>query len=106
MANSKIRRVPNRRICGLILRKLWDWGISGIPPEALPYMIGSYTMDTSRLQRFLGADYAQVIQYTVEEALQDSFKESVAAERCKLLGPDTISSRATGRRCRTCSASN
>jgi nucleoside-diphosphate-sugar epimerase len=79
VANSKIRRVPNRRICGMILRKLWDWGISGIPPEALPYMIGSYTMDTSRLQRFLGAEYEQVIQHTVEEALRDSFVESAAA---------------------------
>jgi nucleoside-diphosphate-sugar epimerase len=77
MANSKIHRVPNRRICSLVLRKFWDWGISGIPPEALPYMLGSYTMDTSRLQRFLGADYTEVIQHTVEEALQDSFKGSV-----------------------------
>jgi UDP-glucose 4-epimerase len=79
MANTKIRRAPSRAICGMILRKLWDWGISGIPPEALPYMIGSYTMDTSRLERFLGAEYEQVIQHTVEEALRDCFAESSAA---------------------------
>jgi nucleoside-diphosphate-sugar epimerase len=79
IAKSAIRRVPSRGACGLVLRKLWDWGISGIPPEAMPYMIGSYTMDTSRLRKFLGADYERVIQYTVEEALRDSFAESAAA---------------------------
>ena len=57
----------------MILRLLWKWGISSIPPEALPYMIGSYTMDTSRLQQFLGADYTRVMHYSVEEALRDSF---------------------------------
>ena len=36
-------------------------------------MLGSYTMDTGRLQQFLGGDYEHVIQYTVEEALRDSF---------------------------------
>lgn len=78
MANAKIRRVPSRAIYAMVLRKLWDWGISGIPPEALPYMVGSYTMDTSRLQRFLGAEYERVIQHTVEEALRECFAENVA----------------------------
>jgi hypothetical protein len=53
---------------------LWRLGISSIPPDALPYMIGSYTMDTARLQQFLGPQYPEVIQYTVEDALKDSFK--------------------------------
>ena len=53
---------------------MWKFGISSIPPDALPYLIGSYTMDTSRLQQFLGAEYPRVIQYTVEDALRDSFK--------------------------------
>ena len=39
----------------IVLRLLWKFGISSIPPEALPYMIGSYTMDTTRLQQFLGS---------------------------------------------------
>jgi nucleoside-diphosphate-sugar epimerase len=73
IANSQIKRVPTRAACGAILRFLWKWGITSIPPEALPYMIGSYTMDTSRLQQFLGRDYESVIQYTVEDALRDSF---------------------------------
>jgi hypothetical protein len=66
-------------MCGLALRKLWEWGISSIPPDALPYMIGSYTMNTSRLQQLLGSEYDQVIKYTVEDALADSFKSSEAA---------------------------
>ena len=80
MAHAQIRRVPNRRIARMMLQKLWDWGVSGIPPDALPYMIGSYTMDTTRLQRFLGAEYQDVIRYTVEEALRDSFAENAVAQ--------------------------
>jgi hypothetical protein len=55
---------------------LWKLGISTIPPAALPYLIGSYTMDTTRLQHFLGEEYARVIQFTIEDALRDSFKNS------------------------------
>ena len=73
IAQAKIKRVPGRAACRLILRMLWKWGISSIPPEALPYMIGSYTVDTTRLQQFLGPDYSRVMHYSVEEALRDSF---------------------------------
>jgi nucleoside-diphosphate-sugar epimerase len=73
IAQAKITRVPSRAAYRLILRMLWKWGISSIPPEAVPYMIGSYTMDTTRLQQFLGPDYSRVMHYSVEEALRDSF---------------------------------
>lgn len=73
IAQARIRRVPNRATCRLILQALWKWGISSIPPEALPYMISSRTVDTSRLRQFLGPDYSQVMHYSVEEALRDSF---------------------------------
>jgi nucleoside-diphosphate-sugar epimerase len=76
IANAKVTRTPTRGTYGLILRVLWKLGISSIPPEAVPYMLGSYTMDTARLQYFLGSDYERVVQYTVEEALRDSFKSS------------------------------
>ncbi|ABF41248.1 NAD-dependent epimerase/dehydratase [Candidatus Koribacter versatilis Ellin345] len=72
IAGTKIRRVPSQRIARIIAQKMWDWGISGAPPEALPYMMGSYTMNTSRLKAFLGAEYENVIQFTVEGALRDS----------------------------------
>lgn len=73
IANAKIKRMPNRAACHLVLRVLWSLGISSIPPDALPYMLGSYTMDTTRLQEFLGDGYPDVIRYSVEDALKDSF---------------------------------
>lgn len=76
IANAQIKRVP-RAACRPILGVLWKWGISSIPPAALPYMIGSYTMDTTRLQDLLGENYPQVIQYTIEDALRDSFRTAV-----------------------------
>jgi nucleoside-diphosphate-sugar epimerase len=73
IANATIKSAPNRATFALVLKVLWKWGVSSVPPEALPYLIGSYTMNTARLQQFLGADYPRVIQYTSEEALRDSF---------------------------------
>ncbi len=75
IAHAQIKRVP-RAACHAVLRLLWKWGISAIPPAALPYMIGSYTMDTTRLQNLLGENYPGVIQYTIEDALRDSFETS------------------------------
>jgi nucleoside-diphosphate-sugar epimerase len=73
IAHAEIKRLPTRSACNLALRVLWRWGVSSIPPDALPYMIGSYTMDTSRLQQFLGPRYREIIQYSVTDALKDSF---------------------------------
>jgi nucleoside-diphosphate-sugar epimerase len=73
IAQATIRRVPGRVLCRMILNTLWKRGISSIPPEALPYMVGSYTMDTSRLEKFLGPDYSEVMRYSIEEALRDCF---------------------------------
>jgi nucleoside-diphosphate-sugar epimerase len=78
IADSKIKRLPGRGLCRMVLQLMWDLGISGIPPEALPYMIGSYTMNTRKLQEFLGPDYERVIQHTVESALRDSFRAEAA----------------------------
>jgi nucleoside-diphosphate-sugar epimerase len=73
IAQATIKRAPSKAAMRAVLQFLWRFGISSIPPEALPYMIGSYTMDTARLQQFLGSDYSRVIQYTIEDALKDSF---------------------------------
>jgi hypothetical protein len=59
---------------------MWMLGISGVPPDALPYILGSYTMDTSRLRQYLGKDYEMVIQYTISGALADSFVPEVRGE--------------------------
>ncbi len=75
IAQAEIKRLPTRLACDLTLRFLWRWGISSIPPDALPYMIGSYTMDTTRLQELLGPEYPHIIRYSIEDALKDSFAE-------------------------------
>jgi len=76
LAQATIKRVPTRAAFRQVLRFLWKFGISSIPPEASPYMLGSYTMDTGRLQQFLGPEYPRVIQYTIEDALRDSFRNN------------------------------
>ena len=79
IANQKIVRLPGRWLCRLVLSLLWKMKISTIPPQALPYMIGSYVMNTKKLQSFLGTHYEEVIQFTNEEALKDCFVEEHSA---------------------------
>ena len=76
MAQAKLVRVPGRWAMRKVLEYLWYRQISAIPPEAVPYMTGEYIMDTSRLQNFLGAEYQDVMRYTIEDAFADSFKAS------------------------------
>ncbi len=78
IAGAKMVRLPGQAACRAVLRLMWALGISGVPPEALPFFTGSYTMDTTRLQKFLGPDYQKVIQYTTEAALADSFRNDSA----------------------------
>jgi hypothetical protein len=59
-----------------VLQLLWNWNISAIPPDALPYMTGEYIMNTDRLKKFLGSDYASVIEKTNQEAFADSFQKN------------------------------
>jgi nucleoside-diphosphate-sugar epimerase len=73
IAHAPIKLVPTRAAAQIALRFMWKTGLTSVPPEAIPYLFGSYTMDTSRLQGMLGEDYPRVIQYTVEEALRSSF---------------------------------
>ncbi len=73
MAHAKLIRVPGKWAFRLVLQFLWKSGISAIPPEALPYITGEYIMNTDRLRRFLGADYENVIHYTIADAFADSF---------------------------------
>lgn len=76
IAHAAVKRAPNRAAFALVLRTLWKLGITSIPPEAAPYLIGSYTMDTGRLQEFLGAHYPDVITHTIEDALRDTFAQA------------------------------
>lgn len=74
LVNTQIKRLPTVALCRLIIRLMWNLGGTSIPPDAFPYLIGSYTMDTSKLQHLLGKDYERVIRYTNEAALADSVR--------------------------------
>jgi len=80
IGRAKLLRLPGRAACKVLLKLIWGLGISGVPPDALPYVVGSYTMDTTRLKDYLGGDYERVIQFTIEEALRDSFEPLSAVE--------------------------
>jgi nucleoside-diphosphate-sugar epimerase len=77
LGKTKCLRLPGRTVCRWLLQLLWAMGVSGVPPEALPYMTGSYTMNTARLEKLLAEDYTQVVQHTVRDALADCFHASV-----------------------------
>jgi nucleoside-diphosphate-sugar epimerase len=76
VAQAKLLRVPGKWAMRQVLKFLWNWRISAIPPEALPYMTGQYIMSTARLQKFLGADYEKVIRYEIVDAFADSFSSA------------------------------
>jgi nucleoside-diphosphate-sugar epimerase len=78
LAHAKLLRVPGLWSMRRVLQFLWDWNISSIPPDAVPYMTGQYTMNTDRLKRFLGGDYERVIAKTNLEAFTDSFQRNGA----------------------------
>jgi nucleoside-diphosphate-sugar epimerase len=81
MARAQLLRVPGRWAMRQVLRFLWWQKISAIPPEAAPYMIGQYIMNTDRLRRFLGPEYDDVMRYTVAEAFAESFKPSAISSQ-------------------------
>ena len=74
MSGTPILRVPGETSVSLLLKLFWTLGLSGVPPEALPYFLGSYTMDTSRLRSELGRDYPSVIQWSSRDAIADALK--------------------------------
>lgn len=76
-SGNRFLPVPTRALFGAVLNALWKLNISGIPPRVVPYMTGSYIMDTTRLRSFLGNEYEEVIQFTIEQALEDSFKNEL-----------------------------
>lgn len=79
LAGTKAFRLPGHALCRATLSLLWKLGVCAVPPDALPYIAGSYTMDTRRLREFLGDAYSDVMRYTVEEALVDSFRAEASS---------------------------
>jgi len=76
MAQAKLVRVPGKWAMRQVLRFGWNWKISSIPPDAIPYMTGQYIMNTDRLKKFLGDGYERVIQHTITDAFADSFRKA------------------------------
>ncbi len=74
IAGSTLKRLPGMGFCRQAMRLLWDWGASDISPQALPYLLGSCALETTRLRVFLGEHYRSVIQHTCEEALMESLR--------------------------------
>jgi nucleoside-diphosphate-sugar epimerase len=82
IAKIEVKRVPSKALCRQAVRLLWDLGVSDVPPEAIPYLLGSSAMDTAKMRVFLGEHYRSVIEHTCEEALAESF-EPVKAEEAE-----------------------
>jgi UDP-glucose 4-epimerase len=79
MAHAKLIRSPGEWAMRLVLRFGWKFGVSAIPPQALPYMTGQYTMNTDRLHKFLGEAHERVIRYTIADAFADCFASGPSA---------------------------
>jgi len=80
IAEAKLIRVPGKWAMRFILQCGWRLAISAIPPQAVPYMTGEYTMNSDRLRKFLGADYEETIRYTIRDAFVDCFAAPAPAE--------------------------
>ena len=80
LMGASIKRLPSVALCRTVIQTMWKLGATSIPPDAFPYLIGSYTMDTSKLRALLGKEYEQVVRYTNESALADSAGSAPAKE--------------------------
>ena len=72
IAGTRVKRLPTVALCRALVKLMWNMGVTSIPADAFPYLIGSYTMETSKLRNLLGRDYEDVVRYTSEAALADS----------------------------------
>jgi nucleoside-diphosphate-sugar epimerase len=72
LAGTPVVHLPSEKWVIALLRLIWAIGLSGMPPQAIPYFLGSYTMDTTRLREEIGAEYESVVRFTAREALLDS----------------------------------
>jgi nucleoside-diphosphate-sugar epimerase len=75
LAGTPVLRLPGEATVRFLLQLFFGLGLSGVPAEALPYFIGTYTMDTSRLRAALGHEYEAVVRYSTRAALEDAVAE-------------------------------
>ncbi len=74
VAGNRIIKLRSRAIAALRLRLAWRFGLTPLPPRAFSSLLGSPTVDTTRLRAFLASDYTEVIRHTNEEAFAASFQ--------------------------------
>lgn len=74
VAQSRIVQVHARWMMRVRLWSLYRMGISSISPQAIPYLLGSCIVDTTRLKGMLGPEYEKVIRHTMVDALEDCFR--------------------------------
>jgi nucleoside-diphosphate-sugar epimerase len=79
IAQAGITRLPTEALCRRVIASMWTAGATAIPPDSFPYLIGSYTMDTMKLQRLLGGEYEHVVRFTNEQALAAAFESREAS---------------------------
>jgi nucleoside-diphosphate-sugar epimerase len=73
IAQTRVKRLPGKTFSQQALRALWGLGLSSVPPEELGSLLEAGIVNTSRLGVFLGENYRNVIRYTCEAALADTF---------------------------------
>ena len=76
MAHAKRLAVPGSGTLEMLLRYRWNRGTSPIPPDLTPYLNGESLVSGTRLRKFLGQDYEDVIHHTIADAFADSFAPS------------------------------
>jgi len=72
-AQTKRLRVPGKSALEMLTRFRWNRGISPIPPDLTPYLMSETLVSSTRLRKFLGQDYEDVIHHTIADAFADSF---------------------------------
>jgi nucleoside-diphosphate-sugar epimerase len=82
IAHAKRLPVPGANALAMLLRYRWNRGTASIPPELVPFLAGESLVSSTRLRKFLGHDYEDVIHHTIADAFADSF--SPAAEPASL----------------------
>jgi nucleoside-diphosphate-sugar epimerase len=76
LTGVQVRPLPGHGAVALALEAAWRLGVSDMPPEALPYVLGEYTLSIEKLRHTIGADFDSVVQYTNQQALAASVRSS------------------------------
>ena len=72
MAGTPVLRVGSAKQILQLLKIFWALGLSGVSPNTIPYFLFPYTMDTTRLDRELGAARKEILRYSTREAIQEA----------------------------------